>query len=130
MAFEMDYRSVAARRITGDVHAASTTHFPLPPANQVKITQELAGLRQALEGVQTPDRLALDHLLDEAGEESRKPSPDRAQLREILCSVIALVRPARNFGEQAPRILPRIAAIASWLGPHGPHLLVAASLTN
>src|SRR5690348_7029969 len=72
-----DNRSVQAGSIigsnvvTGDQNTVtSTIHVALPPAGTVDPQAELAALRQALAGLQTPERGKLDRALQDAEEEA------------------------------------------------------------
>ncbi len=124
-----DYRSAAARHILDGGHADAAVHFPLPPAQNVMIGSEMLGLRQALQGLHPADRHGLDAAFQEADEECQKPAPDKARMAAAICRLIKQVVASEDFREHAGKVLPRIAAIASWLGVNGAPLLKEAGIS-
>jgi hypothetical protein len=125
-------RSVAAREITGssivtgDHNTVSTTmkQIALPPADQVDVKAELAALRDLLaELKKVPDRGKLDRAVEDAVEETAKPEPDKEEVGGALERVVKYAKAADDLGEHAEKLLPRLAALASWLGPAGHTLL-------
>ena len=124
-----EYRGAAACHIIEGGHADVADHFPLPPPQNVMIGSEMLGLRQALEGLHPTDRHLLDEALQLAEEECHKPAPDKARMAEAICRVIKQAKAAEDYREHAGKILPRIAAIASWLGVNGAPLLKEAGIS-
>jgi hypothetical protein len=125
-------RSVTARDITGssivtgDHNIVSTRmrQVPLPPADRVDVKKELAALRDLLaELKQVPDRGKLDRAVEDAVEETGKPEPDKEEVGGALERVVKYAKAADDFGEHAEKLLPRLAVLASWLGPAGHTLL-------
>jgi hypothetical protein len=134
-----DNRSVTARDITGssivtgDRNIVSTTmkQMPLPPADQVDVKAELAELREALAGLQkVPDRGKLDRAIEDAVEETAKPEPDKEEVGGALERAVKYAKAADDFGEHAEKLLPRLAALGSWLGPVGHGLLSMVGLSS
>jgi len=125
-------RSVTARDVTGssivtgDRNIVSTAmkQIALPPAEQVDVKAELAALREALaELKKVPDRGKLDRAMEDAAEETAKPEPDKKEVGGALERVVKYAKAADDFGEHTEKLLPRLAALASWLGPAGHTLL-------
>jgi hypothetical protein len=127
-----DNRSVTARDITGssivtgDHNTVTTTmkQITLPPAHTVDVKAELSALREALAGLQrVPDRGKLDRAMQDAVEETAKPEPDKEEVGGAVERVVKYAKAADDFSENAEKIVPRLAALASWLGPAGRALL-------
>jgi hypothetical protein len=125
-------RSVTARDITGssivtgDRNIVSTTmkQIALPPADQVDVKAELAALRDLLvELKKVPDRGKLDRAVEDAVEETGKAEPDKEEVGGALERAVKYAKAADDFGEHAEKLMPRLAALASWLGPAGHTLL-------
>ena len=125
-------RSVTARDVTsssivtGDHNTVSTTmrQVALPPADQVDVKAELAALRDLLvELKKVPDRGKLDRAVEDAVEETGKAEPDKEEVGGALERAVKYAKAAEDFGEHAEKLLPRLAALASWLGPAGHTLL-------
>jgi hypothetical protein len=125
-------RSVTARNITGssivtgDHNIVSTRmkQVALPPADQVDVKAELAALREVLAELKTvPERGKLNRAVEDAVEETAKPEPDKEEVGGALERVAKYAKAADDFGEHAEKLLPRLAALASWLGPGGRGLL-------
>jgi hypothetical protein len=132
-------RSVSARDITGssvvtgDHNTVATTmrQVPLPPADQVDVKAELAALREALAALnKVPDRGKLDRALEDAAEEAEKPEPDKEEVGGALGRVVKYAKAADDFGDHAEKLLPRLAALAAWLGPVGHSLLSMVGLSS
>jgi len=131
-------RSVTARDVTGssivtgDRNIVSTAmkQIALPPAEQVDVKAELAALREALaELKKVPDRGKLDRAMEDAAEETAKPEPDKKEVGGALERVVKYAKAADDFGEHTEKLLPRLAALASWLGPAGHTLLSMLGLS-
>lgn len=125
-------RSVTARDITGssivtgDHNTVSTmmNQIALPPADQVDVKVELAALREVLaELKRVPDRGKLDRAVEDAVEETDKPEPDKEEVGRAVERVVKYAKAADDFAEHVEKLLPRLAALASWLGAHGHNLL-------
>ncbi|MGH6678175.1 MAG: hypothetical protein ACREDL_04370, partial [Bradyrhizobium sp.] len=125
-------RSVTARDITGssvvtgdhNIVGTRMTQYAPPPAAAVDIKAELAGLRQALAALTSvPDRRALNNALEDAGDEARKPEPDKDKIGGALAQIAEYAKAADDFGEHAEKLVPRLMALAAWLGPVGHHLI-------
>jgi hypothetical protein len=132
-------RSVTARDITGssvvtgDHNTVTTTmrQVPLPAADQVDVKVELAALREALAALnKVPDRGKLDRALEDAADEAEKPEPDKEEVGGALGRVVKYAKAADDFGDHAEKLLPRLAALAAWLGPVGHSLLSVVGLSS
>ena len=131
-------RSFTARDITGssvvlgDNNTVSTkmAQHPLPPPETVNVAVELAALRELLAKLDVPDRDKLDRAVQDAAEETAKPEPDKEEVAGALGRVVRYAKAADDFGEHAEKLLPRIAALGSWLGTHGHALLALAGIAT
>ena len=131
-----DNWSVTARNVTGssivtgDHTVTTTTQVPLPPADQVDVKAELAALRAVLATLQkVPDRGKLDRAIEDAVEESAKAEPDKEEVGGALERAVKYAKAADDFADHADKLLPRLAALASWLGPVGHGLLSLLGLS-
>jgi hypothetical protein len=127
-----DNRSVTARDITGssivtgDNNTVTTTmrQVAAPPADKVDAKAELAALQELLAQLKNvPDRGRLDRAMQDAVEETAKPEPDREEVGGAVERVVKYAKVADDFVEHTEKIVPRLAALASWLGPAGRALL-------
>lgn len=125
-------RSVTARDIvgasvvTGDHNKVVTqaSEIALPQANAVDVKAELAGLRDALADLKNvPDRRKLDRAVEDAADEVAKPEPDKDEVGGALQRVVKYAKAASDFDEQAEKLLPRLAALASWAGANWQSLI-------
>ena len=123
-----DNRSVTARDITGssivtgDNNTVTTTmrQVAAPPADKVDAKAELAALQELLAQLKNvPDRGRLDRAMQDAVEETAKPAPDKAEVGNALERVAKCAKAAGDFTESAEKIVPRLVALGSWLGPAG-----------
>jgi hypothetical protein len=105
--------------ITGDRNRASMrgTTIALPPPESVDLRRELAALQAALAAMQVPERGKLDRALQDATEEAAKPEPEKDEIGEALDRVVRYAERAGDFAENASKLQPILAALASWLGP-------------
>jgi hypothetical protein len=116
--------------VTGDYNTVTATvHVALPPPASVDPKAELAALRELLAKLQTPDRGKLDRAFDDAEEEAAKPDPDKSEIGGALQRVLKAAKGANDFAGQVETLAPRVAALASWLGPVGHGLLALAGLS-
>jgi hypothetical protein len=123
-----DNRSVTARDITGSsivtgdnntVTTAMRQGVP-PPADKVDAKAELAALQELLAQLKNvPDRGRLDRAMQDAVEETARPAPDKAEVGNALERVAKCAKAAGDFTENAEKIVPRLVALGSWLGPAG-----------
>jgi hypothetical protein len=129
-----DNRSVTARDITkssvvtGDQNIVTTTmkQVAAPPADRVDVKAELAALRDLLAELKNvPDRGRLDRAMQDAVEEAVKPEPDKEWVGNALDRVAKSAKAASDFTENAEKIVPRLVALGSWLGPAGRAVLNA-----
>jgi hypothetical protein len=116
--------------VIGDNNTVTaTTHVTLPPPATVDPKAELAALRDLLSRLQTPDRGKLDRAFADAEEEAAKPAPDKAEIGFALQRIIKTAKGANDFAGQVETLAPRVAALASWLGPVGRELLSLTGLS-
>jgi hypothetical protein len=129
-----DNRSITAGDITGssivtgDQNIVTTTmrHVTLTPADQVDAKVELAALRELLTGLKNvPERGRLDRAVQDAVEETAKPEPDKEWVGNALERVAKSAKAASDFSDNAEKIVPRLVALGSWLGPAGRAVLNA-----
>jgi hypothetical protein len=128
-----DNRSVTARDITGssvvtgdnNIVSTTQTNYALPPPETVDVRAELAALIDVLSKLYVPERGKLDRAIEDAKEETSKSDPDKQELAGALGRIGKYAKAADDFSEHAAKLLPRIAALGSWLGPAG-HALLAA----
>jgi hypothetical protein len=129
-----DNRSVTARDITGssvvtgDNNTVTTRmkQAAAPPTEKVDAKAELAALRELLAQLKNvPDRGRLDRAMQDAAEETAKPEPDKEWVGNALERVAKSAKAASDFSENAEKIVPRLVALGSWLGPAGRAVLNA-----
>jgi hypothetical protein len=110
--------------VTGDAITAAVPALVMPPPpGTIDPRAELAALRDALAGLQTAERGKLDRALQDAEEEAARPDLDRIEIARALRRVLKCARSADDFASQVQSVAPRIAALASWLGPAGRRIL-------
>lgn len=114
-----------ANIVTGDSNVVSTNTIrqPLPAPDTVDVVGELAALRKIIEELSMPDRGKCQRALDDATDETAKPSPDKEEVAGAIERVVKYAKAADDFGEHAATMLPRVIALGSWLGAHGRPLL-------
>lgn len=114
--------------ITGDGNTATLKQVTLPLPESVDIRAELQRLREALLGLDTPDRKKIANALDEAGDEVAKLEPDKAEVAGILERALSYAKKAKEFVEAITVIQAPIIPIAAWLGAHSDQLLALAGM--
>lgn len=113
--------------VTGDHNTVATRvqQISLPPTDQIEVRAELTALREILAGLKNvPDRGKLDRAVADVVEETAKPEPDKSEVGGAIERVVKYAKAADDFDEHAEKLVPRLAALASWLGANG-HNLVA-----
>ena len=131
-----DNRSVTARDINGssvvtgnhNITTNAMIQHPLPSPETVNVAAELAALRELLEKLNVPDRGKLDRAMQDATEETAKPKPDKEEVASAVGRVVKYAKAADDFGGHAEKLIPRIAALGSWLGTHGKPLLAMTGI--
>ena len=117
--------------VTGDHNTVTTTaHVTLPPAHVVDAKAELAAMREALSGLQVADRGRLDRAFADAEEEAAKPEPDKDYVGNAVGRALKVAKGANDFADQVQALTPRLAALASWIGPAGHALLSLVGLST
>ena len=71
------------------------------------------------------DRGKLDRAVEDAVDETAKPEPNKEEVGGALERVAKYAKAADDFGEHAEKLLPRLVALGSWLGPAGRAVLNA-----
>ena len=113
-----DNRSVTARDISGSSVVTGDQNIVTTTMKQVVAPRDLLA-----ELKNVPDRGRLDHAMQDAVEETAKPEPDKAEVGNALERVTRCTKAASDFTENAEKIVPRLVALGSWLGPAGRALL-------
>jgi hypothetical protein len=125
-------RSVTARDITGssvvtgDQNTVTTTmrQVAAPPAETVDVKAELAALRELLDQLKNvPDRGKVERAMQDAVEESAKAQPDKNEVGGAVERAVKYAKSASDFSDHFEKLLPRLTAIASWVGVAGRGLL-------
>ncbi len=70
-----------------------------------------------------PNRRDLNNAIEDAAEEAAKTEPDKGKISQALERVAECTKAADDFGEHAEKLVPRLLALAAWLGRVGHHLL-------
>ncbi len=97
---------------------------PLPPAETVNLK-----LRELIaQPTNVPDQGKLDRALPDAAEEAEKPAPDKAGIGGAVERAVKYAKSATDFGDQVEKLLPRMAAMASWASAAGRGLLAMAGI--
>jgi hypothetical protein len=134
----MPRRSVVAGSIigssvvTGDSNSVTTTYTrtTLPSPETVDVRAELAALRAVLAGLHVAERGKLDRAMEDATEEAAKAEPDKQDIGAYLTIAAKVAKTADDFSDRVEKLLPRIAALGSWLGLDGHALLAAFGLAG
>ena len=100
----------------------------MPPPETVNVAAELAELRELLGKLNVPDRGKLDRALEDAKEETAKPKPEKQKVADALGRAVKYSKGADDFAQHAEKLIPRLAALGSWLGAHGTALLAMAGI--
>jgi hypothetical protein len=117
--------------VTGDHNTVTTTaRVTLPPAHTVDAGAELAALRKALALLSVPDRDRLNRAFKDAEEEVAKPRPNKEYVGDAVQRVLKVAKGANDFATQVETLTPRVAALASWIGPAGRALLSLVGLST
>jgi hypothetical protein len=91
-----------------------------PPADKVDVKAELAALKELLAQLKNvPDRGKLDRAMQDAVEATAKPKPDKEEVGNAIERVAKYAKGASDFAEHTEKLIPRLAALGSWLGPAG-----------
>jgi len=116
---------------TGDRNTASLEYkqVQLPPAETVDLLATLSAMRTLLIQLNTPDQRKITNALDEAQEESEKPSPDKQEVGKALSRALEYAQKAAGFAEVLVKLQPHVVAAVAWLGGQWQPLLTAVGLT-
>jgi hypothetical protein len=116
---------------TGD-HDTASLHYKqvqLPPPETVDLQATLSAMRALLTELNTPDHRKITNALDEAQEESGKPSPDKQEVGKALSRALEYAQKAVGFAEVLVKLQPHVIAAVAWLGSQWQPLLAAVGLT-
>ena len=103
---------------TGDRNTASLDYkqVQLPPPETVDLQATLSAMRTLLIQLNTPDQRKITNALDEAQEESEKPSPDKQEVGKALSRALEYAQKAAGFAEVLVKLQPHVVAAVAWLG--------------
>lgn len=85
-------------------------------AEDVNIQQEVAGLREILSQLQTPDQGKIDRALTDAEEETAKSEPDKSEVEKSIERAMNHAKKADGYVEVMEKLAVRLMPIAVWLG--------------
>jgi hypothetical protein len=116
---------------TGDHNTASLDYkqVQLPPPETVDLQAALKAMRALLTELDTPDQRKITNALDEAQEESAKPSPDKQEVGKALSRALEYAQKAAGFADVLVKLQPHVVAAVAWLGSQWHPLLTAVGLT-
>jgi molecular chaperone DnaK (HSP70) len=100
----------------------------LPEAASVNIKAEVDALREVLATLPSPDRKKIDNALEEAGDELKKPQPDKDEIGKAIDRAITYAQKANGFSEAIDKLRPHVENTASWLGENWYKLLPLVGL--
>jgi hypothetical protein len=101
----------------------------LPRPETVDLQATLNTMRALLTELNTPDHRKITNALDEAQEESGKPSPDKQEVGKALSRALEYAQKAAGFAEVLVKLQPHVVAAVAWLGGQWQPLLTAVGLT-
>jgi hypothetical protein len=101
----------------------------LPPAETVDLQATLNAMRALLMELNTADHRKITNALDEAQEESGKPSPDKQEVGKALSRALEYAQKSAGFAEVLVKLQPHVVAAVAWLGSQWHPLLAAVGLT-
>ncbi len=95
-----------------------------------EVRQELAVLRELLDGVQLPypARVAAEGALAAAQGEAASPAPDRARISQLLQRATQVLGDADALSKTGTGLVEALRRTATVLGPAGKALLLALAL--
>ncbi len=116
--------------VAGDDNDTKLTQVQPPPAQDVDVAAEIAGLRSLLEKLAVPERDKLGRALDDARDEVAKPVPDKEDVASALKRAVTVSKEAADFADNADKIKERVVRIAEWVGPLAKGALALLGLTT
>jgi hypothetical protein len=114
---------------------------PLPAPESVDIRAALVEIAETLRHLASPpgaggagrdhnpNAAKIEHALEEAEEEIKKPDPDRKEVGRALDRALEYAKAGAGFADAWTKLEPHVLATASWLGEHGLALLRTLGLT-
>ena len=117
--------------VTGDDNVVQTTYqqVTLPPPDSVDISAELRDLREALAGLDSPDRRKIENALGDAEDELAKSDPDKDEVGNAVDRALKYASKAQGFAEVAEKLAPHVKNAAAWLGKNWYKILPVVGLT-
>ena len=102
----------------GNAVKAAIHYMPNPGAalDEADLTKALAGIRRALEKLDTADRGKIDRAIKDAEEEARKPSPDRAKIGSSLERAFNYAKKGAEIAKVAEGLEAPLKSVADWVG--------------
>jgi len=88
----------------------------MPAPESVDIRKELAGLREVLANLQSPDQKKINNAIEEAQEEIQKPEPKKDEVGKALERAMGYAQQAGTFKTIIETLKPHVLSISSWLG--------------
>jgi hypothetical protein len=85
-----------------------------------EIMQALQALRELLERLDTTDRGKILRALEDAQEETQKPTPDKEEVAGAMERVVKYAKTAHGIGELAVEMQRPLSIIAGWIGTTAP----------
>lgn len=85
-------------------------------AEDVNIQQEVAGLREILSQLQTPDQGKIGRALTDVEEEAAKSEPDKSEVEKSIERAMDHAKKADGYIEVMEKLAVRLMPIAIWLG--------------
>jgi acetylornithine deacetylase/succinyl-diaminopimelate desuccinylase-like protein len=114
-------------RITASVSASLET-TTLPPATSVDLAHELQQLRELLVEASPQQAGKIARALEDAAEESNKPSPDKDEVGKAISRALEYAERGEKFVDVVNKIAPHIKNAAAWLGANWYRLLPVVGL--
>jgi hypothetical protein len=120
--------------VTGDANqirasaTGSSTRAVLPPAESVKIQEQLAGIRAILERMGGEHAAKVKRALDDIDEEAQKPQPNKDEIGSALERALGYAKKGGEFVEQVDKLAPYLSSAVAWLGSNWHKLLPLVGL--
>lgn len=117
--------AIGSQIVSGDHNVLSSSAQSIqPPAPEsVDMRSVLAGLRELLLSLDTPDRRKIENALGDAEDELGRGEPDRDEIGRALDRALGYARKSQGFGALMGAIQPHLVGAARWLGQNWQSLL-------
>jgi hypothetical protein len=102
----------------GNAVKAPIHYMPNPGAalDRADLTKALAEIRQALEKLDTADRGKINRAMEDAEEEARKASPDKAEIGSSLERAFNYAKKGAEIARVAEGLQAPLKSVADWVG--------------